>query len=231
MRQRLLMHAVISGLMTWFVIASWVVDCFGQEPVDLRIIHMDGLYAVSPEQVQEIYSQASYYFAQTGLVFRLQVIPMDYNPCIYKHSLVTREAEIKCFDPFRAYRRKIITFVMTPPFVTIDYVEGPRTTWIAGIAMLCKNLSTGNAQANEMVNDVVGGDMLPHSATILAHEVFHNMCATHSLISAKPNLMHPYANSYTSEYKGHLPIFRLTKRQVKRWYVKRRKHGTGQPTT
>ena len=202
-----------------------------EEGVDIRLIHVGGLYAVTPEQVQEIYSQASYYFAQTGIVFRLQVIPIDYNPCIYKHGLQFRAEELHCFAPFRAARKKIITFVMTPPFVTVNEAYGPRTTWVAGIAILCKNLSTGNAQANSLIDDVPGGDMLPHSATILAHEIFHNMCATHTLYRAGPSLMHPAANDYTTQYNGRLPVLRVTKRQVKKWYIKRRKHGRDEPTT
>ena len=213
--------ALISGIVTLVVC---VKESYGlpEEP-ELRIVHVGGLYAVKPEQVQDIYKMASWYFQQVGITFRMQVYPLDYNPCIYKHGLQFRQDELECFKPMASTRKKVITFIMTPPFVTIKEAYGPHTTWIAGTSYRCKNLSTGNAEEVSIQDGVIGDEMLTASSVVLAHEVFHNLCAEH--IDRKPNLMHSNALIYTLEYAGKIPVLGATKKQVKRWYVKRRKHG------
>ena len=193
----------------------------------LDIISVDGLFAVSDEQVQTIYADAARYFAQVGITFRVKYLAVDYNPCIYKHSLVSRESELKCFEVFTTRRSKVITYIMTPPFVTVDEAYGPQTAWIAGIAKLCGNLATGNAEEKSLSKGVIGDSRLMESATVMAHEILHTMCATHN--NSAPNIMHPEANRFTQQYSGNLPVLEFTKRQVKRWYVKRRKaNGTEQ---
>lgn len=188
---------------------------------ELRIIHVGGLYAVTPEQVTEIYKRASYYFTQLNIKFRVKIIPIDYNPCIYKHSLGTRIDELNCFRSLTTTRRRSLTYWLTPPFITVDRPVsegGTQTGWIGGIALLCGNVATGNAIEAQLLNGVRGGSRIDHSAAILSHEILHNLCATH--YDFEPNLMHSAANQYTEQYQGKLPILKVTKHQIKRSFVK-----------
>jgi len=114
-----------------------------------------------------------------------------------------------------------VTYWLTPPFITVDQAGGPQTGWIGGIALLCGNVATGNAIERQLYQGQEGPSRIDHSATILAHEVLHNFCATHQ--DSAPNLLHSAANLYTEQYLGRLPVLRVTRRQVQRSFVRSRR--------
>lgn len=179
----------------------------------LRIIQVPGPYAVSPEQVREIYVKSSYYFRELGLTFRVRYIARN-SPCERWHSSDTRASELNCFSRNSKHRAKLVTYWMTPPFV-----EGyPPVAYIAGVAFHCGDVATGNATEASLIT---GEERINHSATTFAHEVAHNFCAGH--IDTQVNLMHPDALSFVTDYGGILPVFEATKRQVKRGLALKRR--------
>lgn len=202
-----------------FVSSAWAADKY-----QLNVVNVVGPYGVNNYQVKEIYKCAAPYFRKVGVNFRVKYLDMTVNPCSPSHTLQTRAQELNCLSIFASERRKTITYFMTPPFITDDNLGG-RSAWIAGMAKLCGNVSTGNATPIALHNGYYGQSRLKHSANAMAHEVFHNMCATHVTSDGGKriaNLMHPTANDFTWQHGCNLPVFRVTKRQVKRWYAKNR---------
>lgn len=197
--------------------------CHGQE---LNLVSVNGYRAVSPSEVRTIYEKAGYYFSQVGLNFRVRYVDYNLNPCIHLHNWINEISELECFKQDASNngyrRRKMITYYMLAPWIVVDEEGGSQSAWIGGIAEdICGQVAIGNATDISLSYGVEGDSRIDHSTTILAHEVLHLMCATHQ--SNKPNLMHPSANQYTTEYHGRLPVLRITKRQVKRGLVKQRR--------
>lgn len=193
---------------------------------ELRVVNSGGLYGVSAEDAQAIYKCAAPYFKKVGVTFRMKYYAFDFNPCYEKHSLVSRAEELKCFEPLASNRRRVITYMMTSPFLAVNEQTGARTSYIGGIAKFCGTLSTGNATSNVVTNDVIGASRIQHSATILGHEVMHNLCAHHAPDNTDgpvANLMHPNANKFTDQYGCNLPVLKVTRQEVKRWYIKNRR--------
>jgi len=119
-------------------------------------------------------------------------------------------------------RKKQITYYMLPPWIIVNEPGGPQTALIGGVAeKICGRVAMGNATPNGLRNGVELETRMPHSAVILSHETGHMLCATHQ--DHVPNLMHSNANAYTSEYRGILPVLRVTKLQVRRAWVKLRR--------
>lgn len=193
---------------------------------DLNLVAIPGFRAVDDAQLLEIYDRASWYFKQVGIVFRMRYLRRSANPCEYYHNWTVRGLELDCFKQdasTQGYRRKkLITYYMLPPWIIVNQPYGPQTALIGGIAeKLCGKIAMGNATPNQLKDGIEGESRIDHSATILAHEVGHMLCAEH--LDYTPNLMHSNANAYTSEYRGRLPVLSATKRQVKRNYAKWRK--------
>lgn len=210
-------------------------------PRRLQLVAVDGFRAVDANEVKEIYRQASIYFKRMGFGFRLRqsTLPSD-NSCQAFGSLAisSRIAQVECYRQHAITqgwhpggRQKMITYYMTPPFITAPAGDSYKhTAWIGGIAWaICGDVATGNAQSSGLVHGVeTGEDRVPHSAVVLAHEVGHLLCLHHK--SARPNLMHPSANFYTSSYPiGGLPILKATKRELKKAWRKQRKAQSRQP--
>lgn len=190
----------------------------------LNIANVVGMYGVNDYQVQEIYKCAAPYFRKVGINFRVKYSTINDDFCYPSHTLQTRNQELDCLSIRASQRRKTITYFMTPPFITEDNLGG-RSAWIAGVAKLCGNVSTGNATPIALHNGYYGQPRIKHSANAMAHEVFHNMCAVHLTSDGAgrvANLMHPDANSFTWQHGCNLLIFNTTKRQVKRWYARNR---------
>lgn len=192
---------------------------------DLNLVFVKGYRQVPEEKVGELYSQASYYFRQLKIGFRIKRINLEENPCLFYHNYVTQYEELDCLKQHATqsgYRRKkMLTYYMLPPWIILDKPAdegGVQTTLIGGFAeSVCGQVAFGHAvEVNQN-----GEDRLPHSATILAHELAHLLCATHQ--DHQLNLMHSNANAFTTQYQGKLPVLRVTKRQVKRAYAKWRK--------
>lgn len=183
---------------------------------ELNVIAVKGYLAVSDEQVQNIYSRASYYFDKIHIAFRVKFASVETNPCIRYHWLQYRIDELRCLEKLPR-RKKTLTYYMTPPFIAVDKPVdqgGHQTAYVAGIARLDGWVATGNALETSLTD---GRNMLNESAVAMAHEVFHLLSATHQ---EGVNLMNPNANIYTPIYNGKLPVLRATKRQVARWYAK-----------
>lgn len=192
---------------------------------DLNLVAIPGFRAVSDAQVLEIYEKASYYFRQLKIGFRIKRINLEENPCLFYHNYVVSLQELECLKQHATdsgYRRKkMLTYYMLPPWVIVDKPVdegGVQTTLIGGFAeSICGQVAFGHAvETNQN-----GEDRLPHSATILAHELSHLLCATHQ--DHQLNLMHSNANAFTTQYQGKLPVLRITKRQVRRAWSKQRK--------
>lgn len=194
---------------------------------ELQLVAIPGYRAVDDIQALQIYGRASYYFKEVGLTFRIRYIKRADNPCWLYHNWTVRGLELDCFKEdakVQGYRRKrVLTYYMLPPWIVVNEAFGPQTAWIAGIAeSIGGTLALGNATPNQLENGVEGPPRIDHSAVILAHEVLHLKHAKH--VDSSPNLMHSNANFYTTEYNGRLPVHRITKRQVRRWYAKIRKY-------
>lgn len=195
----------------------------------LNIVHVGGYLSLTDEEVTDTYERATYYFKQYGLTFRLKRYSYETNPCAHLHSplLYVAAKELNCLKEdaiSKGYVRfRLLTYYMLPPYITVEEAYGPQTAWIAGLAeSICGHVSMGNATRERYYNGEFNGESrIDHSATVLAHEVSHLLCATHQ--SSKPNLMHPAANNFTTEYRGRLPVLRITKRQVKRRLVQLRR--------
>lgn len=193
---------------------------------DLNLVAIPGFRAVDDAQVLEVYDRASWYFRQVGITFRMKLIKRDSNPCSLFHNYVVMGSELECIKQdatAQGYRRKkVLTYYMLPPWIIVNEPGGPQTALIGGIAeKICGQVALGNATPNQLKDGVEGESRIDHSAVVLAHEVLHMLCAKH--VDTSPNLMHPDANYYTSEYGGKLPVHWVTQRQVKRWYAKGRK--------
>lgn len=215
--------AVFLLALAFLSVAGGLAKCEAQE---LSLVAIPGFREVDDAQVLEIYDRASYYFRQVGITFRMKLIKRDSNPCAYAHNYVVQLMELECFkDDAKAqgYRRKkVLTYYMLPPWIIVEQAYGPQTALIAGVAeKICGQVAIGNATATSLRDGVEGESRIDHSATVLAHEVMHLMCAKH--IDSSPNLMHSAANVFTSEYGGRLPVHAITKRQAKRGYAKFRK--------
>lgn len=216
--------AVKPVLVIALIIAIYFAFCvagkyaFGQE---LEIIAMDGYLAVNQTEVEDIYMRASRYLSQLGLTLRVKYARLDDNPCLQFHSFWLRTEELKCLAQQLPARPYVVTYWLTPPMVVVNQAYGPQTAWIAGIAEICGHNATGNATARQYVDGTFGAPTYDHSATIMAHEIAHIFCAKH--VESSENLMHPDANSFTTKYRGALPVLRITKRQVKRGLISRRK--------
>lgn len=193
---------------------------------ELNLVAVPGYRAVSQEQVRELYSLASYYFREVGLNFRINYIDRESNPCEYFHNYTVMGMELDCIKQdatAQGYRRKkVLIYYMLPPWIIVNEPYGPQTALIAGIAeKICGQVAIGNATSVSLRDGVEGDSRIDHSATVLAHEVMHLMCAKH--YDHTPNLMHSAANVFTSEYQGRLPVLSATKRQAKRNYAKWRR--------
>lgn len=210
-----------------FFISLLPVYVPSEEPI-LNLVAIDGYRAVSSEESMEVYSRASYYFREVGVGFRLKVFNVESNPCWQYHSWMpsVQVKELGCLKEHARQnglrRKKMLTYYMLPPSISVQNDYGPQTAWIGGLAeWLCGKVAMGNATPTSLRDGVEGESRIDHSATILAHEVGHMLCAEH--IDTSPNLMHSSANIYTSEYGGRLPVLNTTKRQIKRGYAKWRK--------
>lgn len=209
---KFLLHTTLAFLPV-FLLCIFAKFALGQE---LSVIAVKGYLAVSDEQVQDIYSRASYYFNKVHINFRVKFASVETNPCIRYHWLQFRVDELRCLEQLPR-RKKTLTYYMTPPFIAVDKPVdqgGHQTAYVAGIARLGGWVATGNALETSLAD---GRNMLNESAVAMAHEVFHLLGATHQ---EGPNLMNPNANIYTPLYNGKLPVLRATKRQVARWYAK-----------
>lgn len=223
---RILNYTMATRLMTH--ITAIVCVPFFSYAQDLNLVAIPGFRAVDDAQVLEIYDRASYYFRQVGITFRMKYIQRDSNPCEFFHNYVVQLQELECIKEdakAQGYRRKkVLTYYMLPPWIIVNEPYGPQTALIGGIAeKVCGKVAMGNATSVSLRDGVEGDSRIDHSATVLAHEVFHSwpICAVHQ--DHTPNLMHSAANVFTSEYQGRLPVLSATKRQVKRAYAKGRK--------
>lgn len=189
----------------------------------LNLVAIQGYRAVSKEQVRELYSLASHYFRELGIGFRVNFIDLETHECMYYHNYSVLLSELECFKQATVRRKKQVTYYMLPPWIVVNQAYGPQSALIGGIAeRICGKVAMGNATENGLRDGQEIETRLPHSAVILAHEVGgHLMCATHQ--DYTPNLMHSNANAYTSEYNGILPVLNVTKRQVRRAWVKMRR--------
>ena len=193
---------------------------------DLNLVAIPGFRAVDDAQVLEIYDRASYYFRQVGITFRMTYMRRSNNPCEFFHNYVVQLQELECIKEdakAQGYRRKkMITYYMLPPWIIVNEPYGPQTALIGGIAeKIGGKVAMGNATSVSLRDGVEGDSRIDHSAVIVFHETAHLMFAKH--IDYTPNVMKSDANTHTSEYGGKLPVHWVTQRQVKRWYVKRRK--------
>lgn len=189
---------------------------------DLYLVAVPGPYAVTDAELLDVYSRASYYFRELRIGFRMSYIRRGANPCPgYSDSRYAVYDSLECFqaDAKQYTRKNLIVYYVTPPTV-----EGGRDAFIAGIADVCGDVAVGNAEAYKLQNGLLGEARIDQSATIMAHETAHLLCAKH--YDKKINLMYSSANFYTSQYHGRLPVVKATKRQVRRAIIKQRRSHT-----
>jgi hypothetical protein len=206
-------------------LASGLLAAVSARAQTLRIVEVDGPRMMSHREVEQTYRCASKYFKKVGINFRVKYAKLSPNPCYVSHTLRTRSSELNCLSIFSPNRRKTLNYFITEPFFE-THSNGTQTAWIAGLAKLCGNTSTGNGSARSLINGQSSASRIEHSGAIMAHEVMHNMCATHYPSSVQepsiPNIMNPAATIFAADYGCEIPVLRTTKRQVKRWYAKNR---------
>jgi len=191
----------------------------------LNIVRVEGQRVMSFEETVSTYKCASRYFKKVGINFRVKFFKLTNSPCYLFHSLNKRSSELNCLSIFSSGRRKTLNYFLTEPFFE-DNADGTQTAWLAGLAKLCGNTSTGNGAARSLINGQSSASRIEHSGAIMAHEVMHNMCATHYPDSVQQpsiaNIMNPAATRFAEIYGCDIPVLRVTKRQVKRWYARNR---------
>lgn len=192
----------------------------GAQAQTLRIVEVDGPRMMTHREVEEVYRCAAKYFKKVGITFRVKYAKLKPNACYLFHTLKRRSAELDCLSIFKSDRRKTLNYFLTEPFFE------EQSAWLAGMANLCGNVSTGNGTSRGLINGQVQGSRIAHSGAIMAHEVMHNMCATHYPSSVQepsiPNIMNPAATIFAFDYGCQIPVLNVTKRQVKRWYARNR---------
>lgn len=155
----------------------------------------------------QVYKEAAPYFREMGATLRVRIVEKSYY--CYTGDPYTLKSQLECMSIFASDRRKTITYFMTPEM---------NNGWLGGLALfVCSNVAFGTARTEPISSGVPG---LQVSGIVLAHEAGHSMCATHQ--NSKPNLMNADAGIYIKTGK-RLPIMRITRQQIKRWYARNRK--------
>lgn len=192
-----------------------------EKPPVLRIVSIPGFESLPPQDLPKVVNGAVSYFNRTGIVLRFRIL-FEENPCKEMTGWEAFFYRVLCFDDHtraegHSRRFKVLTYYMTPPWLALS--RGQTSVLLAGSAILCGNTGTGNATGLTFPD---GRSSAQNASLILAHETCHMLCCTHQ--DKSPNMMHPAAQDFIPQYGGKLPVLRITKRQVKRWYVQRRKY-------
>lgn len=170
----------------------------------LTVATIPGLSAIPQEKISETIQEANVYFSEMGFRFRYQTLSIDSVPAeCMSADYGTRDTQLKCLRGLVTPKRKKLFFFFTGP-----WQNGTSLAYGGRAEGFCAHVAMGTF--NEY--------SIPYTGMLVAHEVAHLMCATHD--AGDPNLMSPVIGF--PKPGAIAAVTEMTKRQVRRWYVKNR---------
>ncbi len=179
----------------------------------LTIIHVQGVSKASIDSMPASVARAQKYFQQVGVRLRIQHLQIDDDSC--KNTDISyRNVEVHCYHKMRqklALKKNSLAY-----FLVGGWTYGENGYYFGGEALaICSTTAIGTAHDRDityMPKEYLNGDLI-------AHEMFHAMCATHTEPETVPSIMSRW-------FYGHwkvgqtVPILDVTKRQINRWKSK-----------
>lgn len=185
------------------------------KPHDLNLVLINGQYAISDEEVNQVIQSSAAKLSEAGVGFKRIRKTRVADQCAQLNNLAKRLSYYACqkralqkkrFNNYRGY-----THFIAPPMVegSFGYVAGVSDARC--VARTSRSYSLSNAIAIRLPSGLPG---LPLSGLVMTHEIGHSTGAGHDPASSL-TVMNPNAGFLFNQH-GDLPWSESTKNQIRK---------------